>query len=76
MALPLIDPAYLEKLRAYMESGDLAFDFENASEADKGAILDFLETLMDISDLADATATRVIFKKAYLEAATGEKSDK
>ena len=76
MPLPLIDTAYLEKLRAYMESGDLAFDFDNASEDDKGVILDFLETLMDLSDLADATATRVIFKDAYLEAATGEKSDR
>lgn len=76
MPLPLLDPAYLEKLRAYMESGDLAFDFDNASEQDKGAILDFLETLMDLADLADATATRVIFKKDYLEAATGVKSER
>jgi hypothetical protein len=76
MALPLLDTAYLEKLRAYMESGDLAFDFDNASEEDKGAILDFLETLMDLSDLADATATRVIFKKDYLDAALGVNSEK
>jgi len=76
MPLPLIDTAYLEKLRAYMESGDLAFDFDNASEADKGVILDFLETLMDLSDLADATATQVIFKKDYLDAALGVKSEK
>jgi hypothetical protein len=71
MALPLIDAAYLDKLRAYMESGDMVFDFENASEEDKGAILDFLETLMDLADLADTTATRLIFKDAYLEAAGG-----
>jgi len=76
MALPLLDTVYLEKLRAYMESGDLAFDFDNASEEDKGAILDFLETLMDLSDLADATATRVIFKKDYLDAALGVNSEK
>ena len=33
--------AYLEKLRRYLDSGDLAFDFENAGETDKGNILDF-----------------------------------
>lgn len=72
MALPLLDAAYLEKLRAYMESGDLAFDFENAGDEDKGAILDFLESLMDLADLADATATRLIFKDTYADAAMGE----
>lgn len=71
MALPLLDAAYLEKLRAYMESGDLAFDFENACDEDKGAILDFLETIMDLADLADATATRLIFKDTYADAAMG-----
>ena len=58
MALPLINAAYLEKLREYFVSGDIVFDFENASEADKGEILDFLETLMDLAEAADATATR------------------
>jgi len=76
MPLPLIDPAHLAKLRRYFESGDLAFDFENASEADKGEILDFLESLMDLAELADATATRLIFKDAYMEAAEGVNSDR
>jgi hypothetical protein len=75
MPLPLIDASYLAKLRRYFESGDLAFDFENASEADKGEILDFLETLMDLAEVADATATRLIFKDAYMEAAEGVNSD-
>jgi len=75
MPLPLIDAAYLEKLRHYFESGDLVFDFENAAEADKGIILDFLEDLMDLAELADAAATRIIFKDAYMEAVAGTKSD-
>ncbi len=75
MPLPLLDAAYLEKVRTYLESGDLAFDFEHGSEADKGAILDFLETLMDLADLADATATRLIFKDSYMEMLSGAKSD-
>ncbi len=72
MPLPLLDPAYLEKLRAYFASGDLRFDFENGSEEVKGEILDFLEALMDLAELADATATRLIFKDAYMEGAAGE----
>lgn len=72
MPLPLLDAAYLEKLRAYFESGDLRFDFENGSEEAKGEILDFLETLMDLADLADATATRLIFKDAYMDGVEGE----
>ena len=76
MPMPLIDPAYLEKLRHYLDCGDLAFDFENASEADKGVILDFLEGLMDLADLADATATRLIFKDTYADAALGVKSER
>ncbi|BAH75818.1 hypothetical protein [Solidesulfovibrio magneticus] len=75
MALPLINAAYLEKLREYFVSGDIVFDFENASEADKGEILDFLETLMDLAEAADATATRLIFKDAYLASAQGENSE-
>lgn len=76
MPLPLLDAAYLEKLRRYFECGDLAFDFDNGSEADKGEILDFLESLMDLAELADATATRLIFKDAYMDAALDAKSDR
>lgn len=76
MPFPLLDSAYLDKLRAYLDSGDLAFDFENASQADRGAILEFLESLMDLAEQADALATRLIFKDAYMAAATGVKSDK
>ncbi|WP_428569453.1 MAG: hypothetical protein ACP59X_11170 [Solidesulfovibrio sp. DCME] len=72
MPLPLLDTAYLEKLRAYFTSGDLRFDFENGSEEVKGEVLDFLETLMDLAELADATATRLIFKDAYMEGTAGE----
>ena len=75
MPLPLLDSAYLDKLRRYFENGDLVFDFENASEADKGEILDFLEALMDLAELADATATRLIFKDAYMVATQQENSD-
>lgn len=72
---PLLDIAALEKVQAYIESGDLEFDFKNGSEEQKGLMLDYLEKLMDLAELADATATRLIFKDSYLGALTGMHSD-
>lgn len=76
MPLPLLDTTYLTKLNTYLASGDLAFDFENADEATKGEILDFLESLMDVAELADATATRLIFKDSYMDAIEDAKNDR
>ncbi len=72
----MLDPAYLEKIEAYITSGDMAFDFENGDEDRKGLILDFLEKLMDLAELADETATQLIFKGSALEAFLGTHSDK
>lgn len=76
MSLPLLDTVYLDKLRRYLECGDLAFDFENASEDGKGEILDFLEAIMDLAELADTTATRLIFKDDYMDALEQAKNDR
>jgi len=73
--MALLDPSYLEKLEAYMKSGDLEFDFKNCDEIKKGEILDFLEKLMDLAELADATATKIIFKDSYLASLTGMNTD-
>lgn len=73
--MALLDPSYLEKLDAYMKSGDMEFDFKNGDEQRKGEILDFLEQLMDLAEVADATATKLIFKDSYLEALAGMKTD-
>lgn len=67
----MLDFAYLDKLTAYLRSGDFAFDFEHAAEERRLEMLDFLEQLMDLSELADATATKVIFKDSYLGMLTG-----
>jgi len=72
----MLDTAYLEKIEAYIKSGDMAFDFENGDEDRKGLILDFLEKLMDLAELADETATQLIFKGSALEAFLGTQSDK
>lgn len=60
--MALLDHAYLEKLELYFASGDLEQDFEFADEEKRMAILEFLEKLMDLADIADEQATKLIFK--------------
>lgn len=60
--MALLDHAYLEKLEAYFASGDLEQDFEFADEEKRMLILEFLEKLMDLADIADEQATKLIFK--------------
>ncbi|GAB6178029.1 hypothetical protein JCM16814_29200 [Desulfobaculum senezii] len=74
--MAILDMNYLEKLEAYLTSGDLAFDFENADEEQRYAILEFLEKLMDVADEANEQATKLIFKDGYLEALAGVKPQK
>lgn len=61
--MPLLDMEYLDKVEKYLDSGDLAFDFEHADEDKKYEILDFLEKLMDVAEKADEVATKSIFGK-------------
>lgn len=67
----MLDTSYLEKLEAYFKSGDLAFDFENGDEERRYAILDFLEKLMDVAEIADELATKLIFKEGFMEQLAG-----
>ncbi len=73
--MPEMNMDYLEELEAYFASGDLAFDFEHAPEARKLEILEFLEKLMDVGELADEVATKMIFKGSFLEMLAGGKPD-
>lgn len=52
----------LEELETYMRSGELEADFEDGCENDRFYLLELLEKLMDVAELADATATRLIFR--------------
>lgn len=52
----------LEELETYMRSGELEADFKDGCENDRFYLLDLLEKLMDVAELADATATRLIFR--------------
>ena len=52
----------LEELEHYMRSGQLEADFRDGCENDRFHLLELLEKLMDVAELADETATRVIFR--------------
>ena len=52
----------LEELETYMRSGELEADFKDGCENDRSYLLELLEKLMDVAELADATATRLIFR--------------
>ena len=71
-----LDLTYLEKLEAFFNSGDLAFEFEHGEEEKRLAILEYLEKLMDLADIADELATKLIFKDGYLEMLAGAKPQK
>lgn len=52
----------LEELESYMRTGQLEADFKDGCENDRFYLLELLEKLMDVAELADATATRLIFR--------------
>lgn len=52
----------LEEMEGYIRSGRLEEDFKNGGESRRHYILELLEKLMDVADLADEAATRLIFR--------------
>ena len=52
----------LEELERYSASGELEADFADGCEHDRHYLLELLEKLMDVADLADGAATRCIFR--------------
>ncbi len=72
----LLDLDYLKKIEDFMDSGDLAFEFEHGDEDKRGLILDFLERFMDVAEKADALATKLIFKDGYMEMLAGDTDQK
>ncbi|MCT4536234.1 hypothetical protein [Halodesulfovibrio sp.] len=64
---------YLKELEEYMSSGRMQEDFECSPEERRFEMLEFLETLMDVAEIADDTATKLIFKNSQLGALTGVK---
>lgn len=52
----------LENLETYINSGQLEDDFKDGCENDRFYLLELLEKIMDVAELADAAATRLIFR--------------
>jgi hypothetical protein len=72
----ILDEQYINDLIEYLKSGQLAEDFEHSSEERRYEILDFLEKVMDLGEIADEVATKIIFKNSQLEAFLNPKSQK
>ncbi|MBT8763848.1 hypothetical protein KFV02_07870 [Desulfohalobiaceae bacterium Ax17] len=62
----MLNEKFLEELEEYLKSGRLEEDFEYSAEDRRYEILDYLERLMDVAELADEVATRLIFKNSQL----------
>lgn len=63
----MLDLDYLAKIENFMDSGDLAFEFEYCDEDRRQLILEYLEKFMDVAEKADALATKLIFRDGYVE---------
>ena len=70
----MLDLAYLLKLEEYLKSSNMEEDFVYSAEGRRVEMLEFLEKLMDVAELADEAATRMIFKGSQLGALAGIKS--
>ena len=62
----MLNEKFLDELEEYLKSGRLEEDFEYSAEDRRYEILDYLERLMDVAELADEVATRLIFKNSQL----------
>ncbi|MFO7802139.1 MAG: hypothetical protein R6V55_07585 [Desulfovermiculus sp.] len=71
-----LDDEYIDGLIGYIQSGELSEDFEHSSEERRYEILDFLEKVMELGEVADETATKIIFKNTQLGQVMGEKTQK
>lgn len=52
----------LTELETYIRSGELEKDFQDGCENDRQHLLELLEKLMDLGELADESATRLIYR--------------
>ena len=52
----------IDNIREYLVSGQAEDDFKKGGEYEKGMILESLEQIMDLADLADEVATRLIYR--------------
>ena len=62
----------LQELENYLRSGELEKDFHDGCENDRHYLLELLEKLMDMGELADEAATRLIYRGLNPGLATGK----
>ncbi len=60
--MPRLDMPYLLELEEYLTSGNLEEDFQWSVEERRHEILEFMDKFMDVAELVDETATKIIFK--------------
>lgn len=61
--MPALNYAYLLELEEYLQSGYFPEDFLHSPEERRLEMLNFLEKLMELGEMADETATKIIFRK-------------
>ena len=61
--MPALKYSYLVELEEYLTSGYFSEDFLHSEEERRLEMLGFLEKLMDLGELADEVATKIIFRK-------------
>jgi len=54
---------YLKEMEEYLTSGQLMVEFQYLGEEHRLELLSFLEKLMELGELADEIATKIIFRK-------------
>ena len=69
---PMITEKTLKAFQQYMQSGKMEEDFECSGEDRRMEMLDLLELFMDVSEIVDETATKLIFKNSQLGEMFGE----
>lgn len=61
--MPDLNIQYLNEIEEYLKSGYYQEDFFFSEEERRLEMLGFLEKLMELGELADEVATKIIFRK-------------
>lgn len=69
----MLSMAELDQFENALKSGQIEDQFKFGDEKERGELLELLEKLMDVAELADEVATRLIFRG--IGAPAGRKPD-
>ncbi len=65
----------LDEFARYMQSGEMENDFRDGCEHDRHYLLNLLEKFMDVADMANETATKLIFRGSLGALLPGQAKD-